>query len=109
MGYSSSPLERASLFGRALYDLTDNVQAFVQANYSQVEVDSIGPWTLAIVASAATIPHGTGIYAPSIAAGPVGACLSNCTNLAYLAGRCLRSELRAHGRLHELASLPCAG
>ena len=65
-GYSSSPLERASLFGRAIYDLTDNVRAFIQGNYSQVEVDSVGPWTLAIVASAATIPHGTGIYAPSL-------------------------------------------
>jgi outer membrane receptor protein involved in Fe transport len=85
-GYSSSPLERASLFGRAIYDLTDNVQAFVQANYSQVEVDSVGPWTLAIVASAASIPHGTGIYAPSVnAAGatlpqylPGGALGLNC-------------------------------
>ena len=78
-GYSSSPLERVSLFGRALYDLTDNVQAFVQANYSQVEVDSVGPWTLAIVASAASIPHGTGLYAPSVGA-------NNATLPAYLPG-----------------------
>ena len=79
-GYSSSPLERASLFGRAIYDLTDNVQAFVQGNFSQVEVDSVGPWTLAIVASAATIPHGTGIYAPSLAAN------GTTTLAAYLPG-----------------------
>ena len=34
---------------------------------------------------------------------------TNCTNLAYLPGGAYRSELRAHGRLHELAGFPCAG
>ena len=79
-GYVSSPLERYSLFGRAFYDLGDNTRAFLQGTFSEVEVDSVGPWTLAIVASQATIPHGTGIYAPSLNA------TTGATNAAYLPG-----------------------
>jgi outer membrane receptor protein involved in Fe transport len=77
-GYVSSPLERYSLFGRAFYDLGENTRAFLQGTFSQVEVDSVGPWTLAIVASQASIPHGTGIYAPSLNT------ITGATNPAYL-------------------------
>ena len=40
-GNISSPMERRSLFGRAVYDLTDNLTSFVQANFSSVEVDQV--------------------------------------------------------------------
>jgi iron complex outermembrane recepter protein len=40
-GNISSPLERRSLFGRAVYDITDNLTSFVQANFSSVEVDQV--------------------------------------------------------------------
>ena len=35
-GFVSTPLERHSLFGRASYDITDNVSAYVQTSYSNV-------------------------------------------------------------------------
>ena len=38
---ASSPLERYSLFGRAVYDITDNIQGFVQGNFTSVQVDQI--------------------------------------------------------------------
>lgn len=37
-GYLSSPLERHSVFLRGNYDINDNLGAFIQANYSNVEV-----------------------------------------------------------------------
>ncbi|HVY63967.1 MAG TPA: TonB-dependent receptor [Gammaproteobacteria bacterium] len=37
-GQASSPLNRHSLFGRATHEINDNLTAFVQANYSGVEV-----------------------------------------------------------------------
>ncbi|HEY0963851.1 MAG TPA: TonB-dependent receptor [Pseudomonadales bacterium] len=37
-GFISTPLERHSVFMRGNYDLNDNLNAFVQANYSNVEV-----------------------------------------------------------------------
>jgi len=40
-GNISSPMERRSLFGRAIYDITDNLTSFVQANFSSVEVDQV--------------------------------------------------------------------
>ena len=40
-GNISSPLERRSLFGRAVYDISDSLTMFVQANYSSVEVDQV--------------------------------------------------------------------
>lgn len=40
-GNISSPLERRSLFGRAVYDITDTLTSFVQANFSSVEVDQV--------------------------------------------------------------------
>ena len=65
----SSPLERYSLFGRAIYDLNDHIRAFAQGTFSQVEVNSVGPWNLGIAGAAASIPYGTDIYAPSVGAG----------------------------------------
>lgn len=75
----SSPQTRYALFGRARYDITDNVRGFTQGTFSQVEVDSSGPWALAIAGSAASIPHGTDIYAPSLGPGGV-------TRSDYVAG-----------------------
>lgn len=37
-GYLSTPLERHSVFLRGNYDINDNLGAFIQANYSNVEV-----------------------------------------------------------------------
>jgi len=40
--YLSSPLERHSLFVRGNYDITDNITAFTQVNYSRINVDQTG-------------------------------------------------------------------
>src|SRR5690606_32530654 len=37
-GYLSTPLERHSVFMRGNYDINDSLNAFIQANYSNVEV-----------------------------------------------------------------------
>ncbi|HUL81774.1 MAG TPA: TonB-dependent receptor [Gammaproteobacteria bacterium] len=56
-GFASTPLERRSAFGRAHYDITDNMNAFVQANYSHVEVTTAGGYPPAITVWSAPIPN----------------------------------------------------
>jgi hypothetical protein len=53
---ASTPLERRSVFGRATHDLSDNLSAFVQANYSSVEVETTGGFPPAITVWSAPIP-----------------------------------------------------
>jgi outer membrane receptor protein involved in Fe transport len=61
---ASTPLERRSAFGRAVVDMSDNLSAFVQANYSSVEVTNTGggAFAPAITVWSAPIPadHLTG-------------------------------------------------
>jgi iron complex outermembrane recepter protein len=42
VGFASTPLERHSFFAKGSYDLTDSVSAFMQTNYSNVEVITRG-------------------------------------------------------------------
>jgi outer membrane receptor protein involved in Fe transport len=56
-GQASTPLERRSMFGRATHDLNDNLSAFVQANYSSVEVETTGGFPPAITVWSAPIPN----------------------------------------------------
>src|SRR5690606_30093716 len=56
-GIASTPLERRAAFGRAFYRLTDNVTAFAQVTYSNVEVTTNGGYPPAITVWQATIPH----------------------------------------------------
>ena len=55
-GNISSPLERRSAFGRAVYDMTDNLTAFVQANYSAVDVQQVSGFTPAITVWQGYVP-----------------------------------------------------
>ena len=55
-GYVSSPLERHSMFGRATYDITDHMSAYVQTNYSNVVVEQRGGLPPAITTWQAPIP-----------------------------------------------------
>jgi iron complex outermembrane receptor protein len=55
-GQASSPLTRRSLFGRATREINDNLTAFVQANYSNVEVTTTGGYPPAITVWSAPIP-----------------------------------------------------
>ena len=73
------PLDRNSMFGRASYDLSDNVSAYAQVMSVSSETrryftdsPAIGGWGL-------IAQHGNGIYAPSLNA-------NGTTNAAYLPG-----------------------
>jgi outer membrane receptor protein involved in Fe transport len=55
--FASTPLERRSLFGRATFDLNDNLAAFAQANYSNIEVTTRGGYPPAITVWQAAVPN----------------------------------------------------
>ena len=55
--YASTPLERYSFFMRGRYDITDNVSAFAQANYSNIKVTTRGNLAPAITVWQAPIPR----------------------------------------------------
>ncbi len=52
----SSPLERRSAFGRATLDMSDDITAFVQANYSGVDVQQVSSYVPAITVWQAYVP-----------------------------------------------------
>lgn len=58
-GALSSPLERRSAFGKAHVEISDNLRAFVQANYSRAEVNtfSAGPPPAVGAAWGGSIPN----------------------------------------------------
>jgi len=64
-GYASTPLERRSAFGRAHHDITDTLEAFVQANYSSVDVTTRGGFPPAITVWSAPIPNDHKRYIPA--------------------------------------------
>ncbi len=56
-GQAQSPLTRRSLFGRATHELNDNLSAFAQATYSNVQVETTGGgYSPAITVWSAPIP-----------------------------------------------------
>ena len=56
-GMLSSPLERRAAFGRATYDISDNLQAFAQANFSSVDTAQAQGYIPAITVWQAVIPN----------------------------------------------------
>jgi outer membrane receptor protein involved in Fe transport len=79
----SSPFERWSVFANGHIDITENITAFGQASASQSWVESLLLYAPAVQFWGAAIPHGPGIYAPSVIAfGPN----AGDTNPDYLAG-----------------------
>ncbi|MEP7243770.1 MAG: TonB-dependent receptor, partial [Gammaproteobacteria bacterium] len=55
--YISTPLQRHSLFLRGRYDITDNISAFVQGNYSNIQVDTRGNLAPAVTVWQAPVPR----------------------------------------------------
>ena len=53
----STPSERRSLFGRATFDMNDNLTAFAQATYSNIEVTTRGGFPPAITVWQAPVPN----------------------------------------------------
>ena len=62
------PLERYSVFARANYELSDNIEAHFTAQSVESEVTQLWQVSPATGGWSHTIPYGTGIYAPSLAA-----------------------------------------
>ena len=60
------PLERYSLFAKGEYELTDSVSLHLQGNI--VESSTFQLWQVSPATGgwSSTIPHGTGVYAPSV-------------------------------------------
>jgi outer membrane receptor protein involved in Fe transport len=54
---AATPLERRSVFGRATFDMNDNLTAFAQATYSNVEVTTRGGYPPAITVWQAPVPN----------------------------------------------------
>ncbi|MET0292058.1 MAG: TonB-dependent receptor [Steroidobacteraceae bacterium] len=93
------PLERYSLFARGIYDLTDTISASLQA--TSVETSTYQLWQVSPATGgwSSTIPHGTGIYAPSLNA-------NGSTNAAYLAGGRLGLSCPATGGCTNSQAFP---
>jgi hypothetical protein len=53
----SSPLERYSLFARSTYDLGENIQAFVQGNFTSVQVDQVLQYSPSTLGWGAAVPN----------------------------------------------------
>ncbi len=62
----SIPLDRYAIFGRGRYAITDNLTAFVQGTFTDSHTETRQGFSPASNAWGANIPHGTGIYAPSV-------------------------------------------
>jgi outer membrane receptor protein involved in Fe transport len=73
------PLERYSLFGQAHLDISDNITAFAQVMYSENSTRATGSDPPMLGGWRTAIPHGNGIYGPSVL--PNGN-----TDLSYQAG-----------------------
>jgi iron complex outermembrane recepter protein len=54
---AATPAERRSVFGRARFDMNDNLTAFAQATYSNVEVMTRGGYPPAITVWQAAVPN----------------------------------------------------
>ena len=95
--YASTPLTRYSSFGRSdLRAHGQDVRRSLQGTFVMTDVDTVlFPTPLTGV----PVPHGNGVYAPSVDA-------QGNTLAAYRPGGVARPQLRADGRLHELASWP---
>jgi outer membrane receptor protein involved in Fe transport len=96
-GMMEIPLTRYALFGSGRLELSDKVAAVLQVNFSEDETDTqLGDNYLGSFWGA-NVPHGTGIYAPSVGAGgatlpaylPGGAYGLNCA----ATGGCTNSEV----------------
>jgi len=53
----STPADRYSLFGRADYDVTDDISFFIQGNFTKTSTTSIGQYSPAVNGWAAMIPR----------------------------------------------------
>lgn len=62
----STPLTRHSIFGRGRYEVADGLEVYAQGNFVKSITRTIMTWSPASGAWNAQIPHGDGIFAPSL-------------------------------------------
>ena len=74
------PLDRTSIYGRAQYNLTPHIQAYTQFIAATSDTERLTLTSPALGGWGVHVPHGTGIYAPSLMADGV------TTDPAYMAG-----------------------
>lgn len=74
------PLERTSMFARANYEIADGLNMFVQSTNVESNLRQLWQWSPAVGGWHAPIPHGNGIYTPSLEANGV------TTRASYRAG-----------------------
>ena len=96
---ASTPLKRYSLFGRGSFEINDNATFFVQGNFNKNDTESILQFSPASNGWAVNIPHGTGIFAPSVDA------MGN-TLPQYLAGGSLGLSCAATGGCTNSQAFP---
>jgi iron complex outermembrane receptor protein len=94
------PLERYSVFARAQYDLTDGIQAHVQATAVESHVVQLWQVSPATGGWSHTIPYGPDLYAPSLAADGVN------TLPAYRAGGTFGLNCPATGGCTQSQAFP---
>jgi len=56
-GFASTPLERHSIFARGTFNFNDNVSAYTQVNYSNIQVQTAGGYSPAITIWQAQVPR----------------------------------------------------
>ncbi len=62
------PLERTSMFSRANFDINENLNVFVQSSNVESNLRQMWQWSPAVGGWNAPIPHGNGVYPPSLLA-----------------------------------------
>jgi outer membrane receptor protein involved in Fe transport len=62
----SIPLDRYAVFGHGVLEITDNISAFVQSNFSENETHTVLNYSRSTGGWSSLIPHGNGVYAPSV-------------------------------------------
>ncbi len=75
----SLPLDRYTLFGRGRYQMNDTLEVYAQGNFAQTVTETTMHWSPATGSWGGRIPHGSGIYAPSLNA-------NGTTHADYLLG-----------------------
>jgi outer membrane receptor protein involved in Fe transport len=94
------PLERHSMFARANYEVADGLNVFVQTTNVQARVRQLWQWSPAVGGWHAPIPHGNGVYAPSLEADGV------TTRTSYLPGGAFGLSCAATGGCSKSQAFP---
>src|SRR5690606_662947 len=55
---TSLPMTRYSFFTKGEYEVADNINAYMQANYAHTESQTVTSYASALAGWAATVPHG---------------------------------------------------